>query len=68
VLFVLSSIAPDANVTLDPAPISMSFHGSMCPCLALQMHQSLTALPGLSHVPVSQLPCIHRSQRGGRRH
>lgn len=61
--FVLSLLVFDANVTRDPAPIPVSFHGSLCPRLALQMHQSLAALPGLSHVPMSQLPCIHRPQR-----
>lgn len=48
--------------------LSVSVHGGMCSCVALQMCQSFDTRPRISYVSMSQLPCVYGFNCRGRRH
>lgn len=55
------------HCTNNTATLPMPIYGRLRPRMALQMCQSLNSHSWLSHFSMSQLPCVHGSERRSRR-
>lgn len=67
VLVCLDLFSREFVLTLSKEAVSVSVHGSVRSCVALQMRQSLDPQPGISHVSMPQLPSVYGPKRRGRR-